>query len=129
MPVSPDDQPYLIGNRCNMCGNAFFPYKGACPICLTDETLEWIPMGKRGTISSFSILHVAHPGFTVPHIQAMVKLDEGPLIFSLITNCPPEPDALYIGQPVKLCLGPIRNQDKGEPVIGWMYEPVGGINP
>ena len=124
IPSGEGDEPYLIGNRCRACGSVFFPPKGGCPNCLREDTLESIPIGRRGRISSFSILHVAPPGFPVPHVQAMIRLDEGPLVFSLLKDVSPEPNAVAIGDAVRLFIGEVRKDEHGNPIIGWLYRPV-----
>ncbi|WP_078428263.1 Zn-ribbon domain-containing OB-fold protein [Alkalihalobacterium alkalinitrilicum] len=123
-PTTSDDIPYLIGSSCKDCGDIHFPPKGACPNCLVNHTLEKINIGQKGYISSYSILHVAPIGFPIPHIQAMVKLEEGPLVFSILNIN--ETDDLAIGQPVELTIGSIRKDENGEDIIGWMYQPEGG---
>lgn len=100
-----------------------FPPKGACPNCLVNNTLEEIKMGKEGVIRSYSILHVAPSGFPIPHIQAMIKLDEGPLIFSILNV--DVSNEIRIGQPVELTIDTIRKGEDGEKTIGWMYKPKG----
>lgn len=125
IPNNLDEPPYLIGSCCKECGDTHFPPKGACPMCLKNSTLQIVPIGQKGTIRSFSIMHVAPPGYPVPHVQAMVKLEEGPLVFSILnTN---DIDSIFLEQPVRLTIGPVRKNDKGEDIIGWMYQPEGGV--
>ncbi|RFU64990.1 Zn-ribbon domain-containing OB-fold protein [Peribacillus glennii] len=123
----PDDskqKPYLIGSACQQCGDIHFPPKGACPNCLKPNTLQEVKIGEKGKISSFSILHVAPPGFPVPHVQAMVKLDEGPLVFSILKT--EDIDSVALNQLVRLTIGPVRRSENGEEIVGWMYQPEGG---
>lgn len=122
-PSNPEGQPYLIGTSCEKCGDVQFPPKGACPNCLVPGTLREEKIGAKGTISSYSILHVAPEGFPVPHVQAMVKLDEGPLIFSILDT--ENTEAVAINQPVNLTIGTIQKKANGEDVVGWMYKPEG----
>lgn len=124
-PTNPDEKPYLIGSTCKDCGDIHFPPKGACPECLINNTLQEVKIGQKGRISSYSILHVAPPGFPVPHIQAMVKLEEGPLVFSILDTS--EIESVSLNQPVRLTIGPIRKKENGEDVIGWLYQPEGVV--
>lgn len=123
-PANANEKPYLIGSTCKECGDTHFPPKGACPNCLKNNTLEEVKIGQKGRISSYSILHVAPPGFPVPHIQAMVKLEEGPLVFSILNT--DDVESVSLDQPVRLTIAPIRKNKNGEDVIGWMYQPEGG---
>jgi uncharacterized OB-fold protein len=120
-----NEKPYLIGSSCRECSTVYFPPKGACPECLINNTLETVNIGQQGVISSFSILHVAPEGFIIPHVQAMVKLEEGPLVFSILETS--DVYSVAIGQPVHLTIGTIRTKEDGEEIFGWKYQPEGEI--
>jgi uncharacterized OB-fold protein len=95
IPESDDDQPYLIGSKCENCGFTTFPKAMQGP-----------------------------PGFTTPYIQAFVNLDEGVRIFTLIEGCKPEDDALQLGQEMELVIGKIKEDEQGNDIIGWKFKPV-----
>jgi len=54
----------------------------------------------------------------------MIRLDEGPLVFSLLKDVSPEPNAVAIGDAVQLYIGEVRKDEYGKPIIGWLYRPV-----
>lgn len=54
----------------------------------------------------------------------MIRLDEGPLVFSLLKDVSPEPNAVAIGDAVQLFIGEVRKDECGNPIIGWLYRPV-----
>jgi len=124
LPTSSSDKPYLIGSKCKLCGYVSFPKRVVCPACVKGITMEEVALSRYGTVSSFSISRVAPPGFTVPYIQSFVELDEGPRIFSLITGCEPEEKALQIGMRVELVIGKICEDEKGNDVIGYQFQPI-----
>lgn len=88
--------------RCQACGQLhYFPRK-FCPFCHSDA-LEWVPVSGRGTIFSFSEVHVPfQPEFAdeVPYVAIVVELAEGPRLMSRVVDCPN--DALRVGLPVEI---------------------------
>lgn len=66
----------------------------------------------------------APPGFTAPYVQAFVRLEEGPLVFTPVTGCEPRDDALTIGQEMELAIEPLRQDEQGQVVLSWTYRPV-----
>jgi uncharacterized OB-fold protein len=123
-PTSPGDMPYLIGSRCSVCGNIFFPRKVICPVCLKENTLEEIPLSRRGKIYSYSIAHLSMPGFPAPYIQAYVDIEGGPRVFSLITGCEAKEGVLKIGDEVELEIGKITEDEEGNDIVGYTFRPV-----
>jgi len=71
----------------------------------------------------------APPGFTAPYVQALVRLDEGPLVFTMVTGCEPMDDGLAIGQPMELVIEPIRQDGHGNSILAWTYRPISGAVP
>jgi uncharacterized protein len=121
----PDDESYLIGAKCEACGRVFFPKCYVCRVCMTDGTMREVPLNTRGTIDTFTVVHVAPMGFKAPYIQAYVDLPEGPRVFSLITGCDPLENDLKEGAEVELVIGKIREDENGKDLIGYMFRPTG----
>jgi uncharacterized protein len=82
-----DDGPYweyckrdeLRVQRCAECGRFVWPVVPACPHDFSDR-LEWTPVSRVGTISSWIVYHrVSHPEFkeVVPYICANIEVPEG----------------------------------------------------
>ncbi len=86
--------------------------------------MEEVPLSRRGTIDTFTVVHVAPTGFKAPYIQAYVDLPEGPRIFSLITGCDPLGTDLRDGAEVELVIEKIREDEKGNDLIGYKFRPV-----
>ncbi len=77
-----------------------------------------------GKLDTFSIVNAALPGFKAPSIQAYVKLEEGPRIWSLITGVEPNGKALKIGMDVELVVEKVREDAQGNEVISYQFRPV-----
>jgi uncharacterized OB-fold protein len=123
-PSSSNEQPYLIGNKCKLCGYVSFPQRAVCPMCLKQGTMEETAIGRRGKINSFTVSRVAAPGFAAPYIQAYVDLAEGPRIFSLITGCEPSEQAVEIGTAVELVIEKICEDEHGNDLMGYKFRPI-----
>ncbi len=124
IPESADDQPYLIGSKCENCGFTTFPKAAACLSCMRDDTMREIHLGPKGKLDTFTIAMQGPPGFTTPYIQAFVTLPEGVRVFTMIEGCKPEYDALQIGQGMELVIGKIKEDEHGNDIIGWKFKPV-----
>lgn len=77
----------LLGGCCKKCRNICYPASGICPKCksITLMPYKLMPLGK---IVSYSLIHVAPSGFEnfTPYPIALIKLTEGPLVLSQITD-------------------------------------------
>jgi uncharacterized OB-fold protein len=123
-PTSSQEKPYLIGSKCNRCGNVTFPKMQVCPRCAMKGTMMEVHLNGRGKLDTFSIVNAALPGFKAPSIQAYVKLEEGPRIWSLITGVEPDEKALKIGMDVELIVEKVREDAQGNEVISYQFRPV-----
>ena len=64
--------------RCRSCDRFHHHPRRWCPYCWSTE-LEWARPSGRGTVVTYSVVHQApSPGFTVPYVLAVVRLEEGP---------------------------------------------------
>ena len=124
VPETPDDQPYLIGSKCRECGYACFPKKRVCVRCLRDDTMEQIRMGRKAVLDAFALMRVGPPDMEVPYMIGYVRTVEGALIFTPITGCETEDDALTIGEEMELVIDRIKQDGHGNSLIGWSYRPV-----
>ncbi len=124
LPTSPKENPYLIGSKCSHCGNVSFPKKVVCPACVRDDTMQEIPLSRIGKINSFTVAHVAPPGFKAPYIVAYVDFPEVSRVFGLVTGCEPVEESLQIGMEVEVVVDKIREDDKGNDLIGYKFRPV-----
>ena len=126
VPESPNDEPYLIGSRCRVCGYTSFPRKEACVKCRRNDTVEEIKLGPYGTLETFAVMQVGPPDFPPPYIMGYVMMKEGALVFTLITGCEAKDDALELGEEMELVIEKIREDGQGNNLIGWKFKPTGG---
>ena len=79
----------LVGVRCLKCNTAYYPAKQICLKCKVSDHLKPIILNPLGKIISWSVLHAAPEGFehTTPYAIALVRLDEGPTVFTQLTDC------------------------------------------
>ncbi|MFC1534525.1 Zn-ribbon domain-containing OB-fold protein [Thermodesulfobacteriota bacterium] len=123
-PSSPDEEPYLIGVKCNVCGLKAFPKTPVCPRCLEKDTMEEAHIMGKGKLDSFSIVRAALPGFKAPSIQAYINLEEGPRIWSLVTGCEPSEEALKPGMDMELVIARVREDARGNEIVSYQFKPV-----
>ena len=123
-PESVGDSPYLIGGRCRICAYTSFPQKGVCVRCRRNDTMEEIKLGPYGTLDTFAVMRVGPPDFPPPYMVGYVRMKEGPLIFTQITGCDTEDDALEMGEEMELVIETIRKDSEGNNLMGWKFRPV-----
>ncbi|MBS4049348.1 MAG: OB-fold domain-containing protein [Alphaproteobacteria bacterium] len=71
----------LLVKHCRSCGENHYYPRSRCPLCGSAQT-EWLAATGKGTIYSFSII----PGARRPTATAIVDLDEGPRLSSVILD-------------------------------------------
>jgi uncharacterized protein len=72
------DPPALTGGRCRACGTLRFPALDVCPSCQSADCEE-IPLSTEGSVFTFTIVHMAPPGYLgeTPYAYGVVELPEG----------------------------------------------------
>jgi len=74
------DNQRLMGIKCPKCGTVYIPPRGVCGKCFV-EMDEWVEVGPRGTIGTFTILRFAFidpesgQQKPVPYGCGFIKLD------------------------------------------------------
>jgi uncharacterized protein len=124
VPSSSDERPYLVGSKCNECGNVTFPKRSVCPRCVKPGTMEEYHIYGKGKLNTFSIVNAALPGFKAPSIQAYVDLADGPRIWSLITGIDPDDTSLRIGMELELVVEKVRNDAQGNELMSYQFRPA-----
>jgi len=127
-PESADEKPYLIGSKCTVCGNVFFPARAICPKCVAEGTLQEMPLGTKGKLNSFATVQVAPEGFTAPYTLSFIDLPEGPTIFAIIAGGASGGEGLHDGMDMELTIEPISTDENGNDVIGYKFRPARSVN-
>ncbi len=107
----------LIGSRCAKCGNAAFPPHRRCPACGAEDGQAELALSPVGTLYTFSEIHVAPEGFSIPYAVGYVDLPEGVRVFGQIDA---RAENLKIGQSLVVKLGEVRTRE-GRSVIGCKF--------
>lgn len=92
------ERKFLL-QRCEECGEVFFPPRILCPECLS-ERLEHVPARGTGTLYAFTEVWVPMAGFTAPYVLGLVELDEAPGRF--LTRIPVPVERLRVGMRVRV---------------------------
>lgn len=101
----------LVFQKCNDCDSVQFYPRVLCTAC-SSRSLDWIESSGRGTLFTFSIVHVApHPGFRedLPFITAIVELEEGVKMPSQVIGIEPDPELLHIGMQLEVAFEEITD--------------------
>jgi uncharacterized OB-fold protein len=88
--------------RCRDCGTWRHVPREMCAACGSWQW-EWQRSSGRGTVYTWTVVARAlHPAFAtdVPIAPAVIEMEEGVRVLSLVVDCPP--DALEIGMPVEV---------------------------
>ncbi|MBS7287286.1 MAG: Zn-ribbon domain-containing OB-fold protein [Candidatus Freyarchaeota archaeon] len=86
----------LLAPRCGDCGEIFFPPRGFCPKCLS-ENIEWVELSGKGKLHSWTEIHYLTPK---PYILGVIDLAEG--IGRMISRIEAEHKELKIDMPMKV---------------------------
>jgi uncharacterized OB-fold protein len=93
----------LRGVECTDCGMKVFPVTDVCPGCLSSN-VRALPLGSEGRLYSYTMVHVAPPGWRTPYVVGYVDLSEGVRLFGKVKT--DRPDALAIDMPVGVTVVP-----------------------
>lgn len=124
-PENERTRPHLIGSKCRKCGDVVFPKRKLCTLCDSDEVMEEVFIGEKGTLYTYTVVRVAFPNFEAPYILGLVELPEGKdlRVLAQIEGCALE--EVRIGMPLELTIGKIKtDQGTGKTVVGHKYRPA-----
>jgi uncharacterized OB-fold protein len=120
--VLDDGDPHLVAHECTNCGARYFDRRNACASCSGTEFTS-VDIATDGTVRSFSIVTFAAPGVDVPFVAAVVDCD-GTSVRGNIINCPPDPDHVKLGMPVRLTTYSMGADDHGVEAVNYGFEPA-----
>ncbi|MBI2917608.1 MAG: Zn-ribbon domain-containing OB-fold protein [Chloroflexi bacterium] len=124
MPAGPGESARLLGSRCKVCGEAFFPAQAMCANCCT-ETTEPVVLGTRGKLFSYTNVNHAVPGGykgKIPFGVGTVDLPEGVRVTTRLTEH--DTSKLRKGMEVELVLEPLFEDEQGNELVGFAFKPV-----
>ena len=129
IPERPSQVPRLLGCRCRSCGEVFYPRRVVCARC-TAEDLENIELGPRGTLYTYTYVHV--PLFGSLRSKAggygvgQIDLPEGPRVQAVLCG---GPDDFRIGMEMELELETLRVNKEGNEVMIYRFRPCDTESP
>ena len=92
----------FAGSRCRHCAEIVFPALRDCPQCVRSDVMEPYVLTGHGALRDFVVAERGPAGFAVPYVQSWIRLDDGPLVFSIIESHDPRSFAGPRGAPVTL---------------------------
>jgi len=116
------EAPCLIGCRCRICREIYFPSRPICPNCLEEGTLENISLSEKGKLYSFCVVQKAPFGFEAPYAVGYVDLPEGLRIYAILAKA--ETGELRIGTEVKVVFEKITKDTEGNDILGYKFVPI-----
>ncbi len=114
----------LIGSKCRLCGEVFFPKRPICSNC-TEENMEEIFLSRRGKLYSYSVVHQRTPeyrGENLPYAVGLIDLPEQVRVMSLLTDC--DFGALKIGMDMGLVIEKLYVNDESNEVLAFKFRPA-----
>jgi uncharacterized OB-fold protein len=92
----------LLIQRCADCGDYQFYPRQVCVHC-DSANVDWAEASGRGTVHTFTVIHQqGMPGWRdeVPYVAAVIDLEEGARMTSVVVECPPSD--VRVGMPVEV---------------------------
>jgi len=119
----------LLGSKCRNCGQIWFPRRhGVCGKC-NSNNLEDYQCAQEGTVTEFTIKDNPYTDLTGTHLYgsgkrviAIVRLNDGPYVFSQVEDCPP--DKIRVGMKVRMVLRKWLRESNSNWQYGFRFVPT-----
>ena len=120
--TAPGEKDYLYGSRCKACGTYFYPQRGYCANCFSDD-LEEVALSERGKVWSYTVVTQTYPGavLTGPFVMAAVELPEKVWVDTLLTDV--DIENVQIDTEVEIYFFKV-SEDEEKEVIAFAFRPV-----
>ena len=118
--IERDGRPTLIGSECADCATRVFPPVALCPECMGDG-LAPLALARSGRLYSYSTVHVAPRGWTVPYIAGYVDLPEGVRVFTHVVDA--AEDRLAMEMEVELTTAVLGTDGDGKAFSSYAFRP------
>lgn len=113
--IGQGEQLALRGRRCETCGALAYPAVSTiCAECWASDLTD-VPIGRFGSLHSYTVVHRSTRSELVPFIVGWVDLPEGPRVMARI-DAPPDADLPPASDLV-------LEQSAEEP-LGFLYRPT-----
>ncbi|WP_330250897.1 OB-fold domain-containing protein [Nocardia sp. NBC_00565] len=130
MSTWPEDNPQLIGSRCNGCGATTWPRQPRCPRCSGADMSELL-LPRTGTLVAWTtqgfVPKLPYAGKETaenfePFGIGLVQLGDEVRVETRLTEC--DPAVLRSGMDVELTFVPLYVDDSGSEVMTCAFKPV-----
>lgn len=111
----------LVGSECRDCHTRVFPPAAVCPSCMS-ENMAPLNLSRRGTLYSWSVVHAAPRGWTLPFVAGYVDLPEGVRVFAHIVGG--DAKALRFDMPVEMTTAVLGTDEQGRALEGFAFAPA-----
>jgi uncharacterized OB-fold protein len=121
-PLSALEDVRLLGSKCKDCGEVGPGEVSSCQNC-AGENLEVIPLSQNGKLWTYTVIRNRPPGDfkgKVPMGEGLVELPEGLRVKSPLGG---DVDKLEICMDVKFIAYPLYENDTGDEVIAYRFDP------
>ena len=116
--VDEEDAPFwaaaraheLRMQRCNSCGELWWPPGSVCPECWAED-FEWVELSGHGVVNSWVVFHRPYwPDVEdeVPYVVAEIEIEEGPRYIATVVGV--APDELSRGMPVDVVFRDVTDE-------------------
>lgn len=122
-PVTSLKEVGLLGSRCKVCGEVFFPRQPVCTHCCTEST-EDIVLSRRGILYTYTIVRHPTPGYKgqIPYAIGTIQLPDGIRILSPLTGC--DFSALQVSMLMELVIEKHCEDEAGNDLMAFKFKPV-----
>ena len=110
----------LIGGECQACKAKTFPLVFVCPECMSEDIAD-VELPDSGELYTWSVVHVAPKGWTVPYIAGYVDLPDSVRVFSHIVGA--DASELKMDMLVELTTATLGKNEDG-PIESYAFTPV-----
>lgn len=125
LPISPEEKPHLIGNKCKSCGTVSFPKRAICGKCYR-EGMEEVTLSRRGKVTTWTVIRMKPPGYKgqAPYVLGEVELPEGVIVRTHFSGVNPDEPAIKIGDEVEVVVEKIYEDEEGNDVMCYKFKLV-----
>ncbi len=114
--------PYLVGGRCAACGFVTLGVRDICPACWARGSMSPAPIGRRGVLYTYTVIHQLPPGYAAPFAVGYVDVEGDTRVFAHVEN---GPESLRIGAVLELTVAPLKQGEGGVWLVGPRYRAAG----
>jgi uncharacterized OB-fold protein len=116
--------PRLVGARCRVCGERYFPRRHRCAKDTCLGPCEEVRLGTTGTLYTWTYVPTPKYGrLSVgdePFLVGQVDLDDGPRVQGILVG---PPEGMAIGMRMRLDLDVVREDEQGA-VVTYCFVPL-----